>query len=145
MSPRVNPARRRGFTLAETLVAIAVLGVVLLLVAQVGCEFLRERQRGASRHAALEEAANILEAARACPWDELTSTWAAQQRLPASVARQLPHGRLDVRVESEPSRPHTRRVTVEVRWSLEDDRPARPVRLVGLRSARSAPATGDQP
>jgi prepilin-type N-terminal cleavage/methylation domain-containing protein len=145
MWPRVKPARRRGFTLAETLVAIGILGVVLLLVAQLGCEFLRERQRTVARQAALEAAANVLEAARACPWDDLTSVWAARQRLPASLAGHIPQGRLEVRVEPEPSRPHTRRVTVEVRWLLEDDKPARPVRLVGVRSARSAVATGDQP
>jgi hypothetical protein len=127
------------------MIAVAILGVVLLLVAQLGCEFLKERQRSTARQEALEAAANVLEAARACPWDELTSAWADQQRLPESLSDRLRQGRLDVRVEPEASHPHTKRVLVEVHWSLEDNKPARPVQLVGLRSARSAPATGDKP
>jgi hypothetical protein len=127
------------------MLAVGVLGMVLLLVAQLGCEFLNERQRSTSRHEALEAAANVLEAARACPWEDLSSAWAAQQRLPESLAARLRQGRLEVRVEPEASRPHTKRVTVEVRWSLADNKPARPVQLMGLRSARSMPATGDNP
>jgi hypothetical protein len=124
------------------MVALGVLGLVLLLLAQIGIQVLRERQRDAAHQDALEAAANVLEAARACPWDDLTAAWAARQRLPESMTGRLRDGRLEVRVEPEASRPHTRRITVEVRWSLDDDRPAPPVRLVGLRSARSAPATG---
>jgi prepilin-type N-terminal cleavage/methylation domain-containing protein len=137
------PAGRRGFTLAESMIALAILGVVLLLLAQVAYLVLMERLRSGARQDALEAAANVLEAARACPWDELTPAWAARQRLPESVAGRL-RGRIEVRVEPEPSRPHTKRVTAEVRWSI-DDRPTAPVRLVCLRSARAAPATGGQP
>jgi prepilin-type N-terminal cleavage/methylation domain-containing protein len=140
-----SPAGRRGFTITETMVALGILGVVLLLLAQLAILVLRERQRSEAHQDALEAAANVLEAARACPWDDLTPAWAARQRLPEPVAGRLPDGRLEVRVEPEQSRPHTRRVTVEVRWSLGDDRPAQSVSLVGLRSARSAPATGGQP
>lgn len=136
---------RGGFTLLETMVALGVLGVVVLLVAQLGYLLLVERQRRDARQEALETAANVLEAARACPWEDLTPAWAARQRLSESAARRLHDGRLEVRVEPEASRPHARRVTVEVRWSLGDDRPARPVRLVALRSARTAPAAGGNP
>jgi prepilin-type N-terminal cleavage/methylation domain-containing protein len=135
---------RRGFTLAELTVALGVLGVVLLLVTQVAYLVLRERQRTGAREEALEAAANVLEAARACPWEELTPAWAARQRLADVSAGQLPDGRLDVRVEPEPAHRLTRRVTVEVRWS-DGDGPERSVRLVGLRSARSAAAGGGQP
>ncbi len=136
---------RRGFTLIETMVALGVLGVVLLLLAQLGGQVLLERRRNAARQEAVEAAANVLEAARACPWDELTPAWAARQRLPESLSRRLPGGRLQVRVEPEASRPNTRRVTVEVRWSHNDNRPAPPVQLVALRSARSGPAAGGKP
>jgi prepilin-type N-terminal cleavage/methylation domain-containing protein len=142
-APR-RPAGRRGFTLAETMVALAVLGVVLLLVAQLGSLVLTERLRSAGRQDALEAADNVLEAARACPWDDLTPAWAARQRLPESLAGRLPHGQLEVRVEPEASRPHTRRVTVEVRWTFAG-KPARPVQLVDLRSARTVSASGGKP
>jgi prepilin-type N-terminal cleavage/methylation domain-containing protein len=139
------PAGRHGFTLLETMVALGILGVVLLVLAQLAYLLLCERQRDAARQEAVEEAANVLEAARACSWEDLTPAWAARQRLPGPLAGRLRDGRLEVRVEPEASRPQTRRVTVEVRWSLEDGKPARPVQLVTLRSARSAPATGGKP
>jgi hypothetical protein len=125
-------------------IALGILGVVLLLLAELGCQVLTERMRDAARQDALEAAANALEAARACPWDDLTPAWAARQRLPDAVAGRLPGGRLEVRVEPEASRPHTRRVTVEVRWPF-NDKPAQRLQLVALRSARSAPASGEKP
>jgi hypothetical protein len=126
-------------------VALGVLGAVLLTVAQLGHLALRQRQRHALRQEALEAAANVLEAARACPWDELTPAWADRQRLPEVLARRLRDGRLEVLVEPESMRPHTRRITVAIRWTLDDGNPARPVQLVGLRSDRAAAATGDEP
>jgi prepilin-type N-terminal cleavage/methylation domain-containing protein len=138
-------AGRRGFTLAEMVVGLGILGVVVLMLAHVGCQVLTERQRNAARQQAEEAAANVLEAARACAWEDLTPAWAAGQRLPESARHQLRDGRLDVRVEPEASRLHTRRVTVEVRWLIAGDRPVQRVQLVGLRSARSAPASGGTP
>ena len=139
------PAGRRGFTLMEMMIALGILGAVALLLAQLGCQLLAERERSAARQEAAEAAANVLEAARACPWDDLTPAWAAGQRLPESLSQRLNDGRLEVRVEPEASRPHTRRVTVEVRWSLGDTRPEQHVRLVTLRTARSAPRSGGKP
>jgi Prokaryotic N-terminal methylation motif len=142
---RTAPLRCRGFTLTEAVVALGVLGAVLLTVAQVGHLALRQRQRHAVRQEALEAAANVLEAARACPWDELTPAWAGRQRLPEGLVRRLRDGRLEVRVEPESMRPHTRRIRVAIRWALDDGNPARPVELVSLRSARTAAATGGEP
>jgi Tfp pilus assembly protein PilV len=134
--------RRGGFSILEMTVALGILGLALLLVAELGYQVLTERQRDAARQEALEAAVNALEAARACPWEDLTPAWAARQHLSESSNQRLYEGRLEVRVEPEASHPQTRRVTVEVHWLLGDSKPARPVRLVGLRSARSAPATG---
>lgn len=141
-SARLGP--RRGFTLMETMVALGILGAVLLLVAQLGYLALCERQRDTIRQEALEAAANVLETARASSWEDLTPAWAGRQRLPESLARRLRDGQLQVRVEPEASRPHTKRLTVEIRWSLDDGKPAQPIQLVALRSARSGPASGGE-
>jgi prepilin-type N-terminal cleavage/methylation domain-containing protein len=137
--------RRRGFTILESMVALGILAVAMLLVAQVGYFALCERQGSAARQEALETAANILEAARGLAWEELTPAWAGRQKLPEHVAGRLRNGKLEVRVEPEASQPRMRRVTVEIRWSPEDDKPVRTVRLVALRSARAAPAAGESP
>jgi len=101
-----------------------------------------ERQRNDARQEAIEAAANVLEAARVVPWDELTPAWAGRQRLPAPRAGRLLDPELQVRVEPEPSRPQTKRLTVVVRWSPDPGKPAQQVQLVSLRAARSTPAGG---
>jgi prepilin-type N-terminal cleavage/methylation domain-containing protein len=133
---------RRGFTVLETLAALAILAVAMVLAAQLGVWSLLERSRSTTRYEVLEAANNILEAARASSWTELTPDWAAGHRLPEGLAERLHDGQLHVRVEPEASRPQCKRVTVEIRWTLDQGRPARPVRLVGMFGARSVTAGG---
>lgn len=136
---------RRGFTVLETMAALAILSVAMVLAAQAGVWSLMERSRSATRYEVLEAANNILEAARARPWTELTPDWATEQRLPEILAERLHEGELHVRVEPEASRPHCKRVTVEIRWKLDQGMPARPVRLIGVFGARSATTAGGKP
>jgi prepilin-type N-terminal cleavage/methylation domain-containing protein len=130
--------RRRGTTLVEMLLALAALAVAAVLAAQLGTGALSERTRADARLDALDAAGNVLESARAAPWDGLTPDWAAGQKLPAFAADRLTGGALTATVEPEPGRPRVKRVTVEVRWNHRDGQPARPVRLVGLFAARAA-------
>jgi hypothetical protein len=127
------------------MVAFAVLAAAMLLVAQTGYLALCERQAGMARQEALEAAANTLEAARSLAWEELTPAWANRQQLPESLAGRLRSGKLEVRVEPVATQPRIKRVTVEIHWSPDDDKPARTVRLVALRSARAAPEAGESP
>jgi hypothetical protein len=127
-----------GFTIAEVVIATAILAALMVVVTEVGYHSMRERARIAHRQTALETAGNVLEAARARPWDELTPEWAAKQDLTEETKSALPEGSLTVRVEPVPERPRIRRVTVEVRWQVEEGKPAERVQLVSLFSARSA-------
>jgi len=135
--------RRSGFTVLEASIAVAVLGLAMVLTAQLGVWVLAERGYHRDRQAAEEIAANVLEAARACRWEALTPAWAAQQRLPAPFDER--DWRLSVRVEDEPKRPQTRRVTVTLQPQWERPGPAQPVQLVSLFTARTAPVKGTKP
>ena len=137
--------RRQGFTVLEIMVALGLLSVALVLVAQVGLWSLSERRRSALRQEVLETAANILESAQASSWEALTPEWAAAQRLPESLAERLDQAQLTVRAEPEASRPQIKRVTVTIAWRLSNGMPAQPVVLVGLFSARLAQPSGGQP
>lgn len=136
---------RRGFTVMETLVSLGLLTAVLVLVAQVAVWGIGERRRADARQDALEAAANLLESARAAPWESLTDDWAAAQRLPEPLTERLSGWKLTVRVEPEAPRSLVKRVSIEVTWTHDDGSPARPVRLVGLFAARSAQASGGKP
>ncbi len=142
---RLESRDRRGFTVLEATLALGILAMAMMLVAQTGLWSWRERARSALRLEALESAANILESARACPWDDLTPAWGAAQHLPEPLAERLGDGKVIVHVEPEASRPLIRRVTVEVR-ALSDQRIEEPlVQLVGWFSARSAASAGGKP
>lgn len=130
MTPR---GLRSGFTVVELVAALSILAMAMVLVAQLSVFVWGERSRAAADVAALELAANTLETARATPWDQLTSAWAAAQTLPAPFAER--GWRLHVTIEQEAGRPNLRRVAVEVERGGE--RGARPVRLVALFAARS--------
>jgi type II secretory pathway pseudopilin PulG len=129
---------RLGFTAMEVVIALALLGTATVLVAQVATTSLAERVRAAERLAAIEETANVLEAARACPWADLTPDWAAAQRLPDELAARLRQAAFTVRIEPEPDRPGVKRVSVELSWKHADGAQARTAKTVGLFADRSA-------
>ena len=129
---------RRGFTILEATLALGLLAIALVMVAQLATQALAERIGTEERLAAMETAANTLEAARALSWTELTPEWAAKQRLPEPLAERLFEHRFSVRVEPQPDRPNVKRVSVELRWKHHAAEDARTVSLVGLFADRSA-------
>jgi hypothetical protein len=128
---------RSGFTLLETTIAVGVLTTAAVIAAQLGTWSLIERCRTEERLAATDAAANVLEAARAQKWGDLTPEWAAGQRLSDFVAARLGDGTLVVRVIDEPDRPHVKRVTVVIEWDHQPSIPAPSVTLTGLFAERS--------
>ena len=135
--------RRAGFTVLELTLALGVLIVAMITVAQVAAWGLNERYRTALRQDMLEHATNVLERARSLPWESLTPEWAAGQKLPEPLAQRL--ARLSVRVEPDASRPLIKRVIIEVRAKDVPGGPDRVVQLVGLFGRRSAPVPGGIP
>jgi Tfp pilus assembly protein PilE len=136
---------RAGMTMVEATVALAVFAVLVVIVAQCITLCLRERTRAATHQAALELAANLLEAARAQPWEELNKAWADVQTVPSSMGDFFPDGKVIMTVEPGQPGPFTRRVTVEVIWQLEANLPADSVQLTTLLSARATTKAGGTP
>lgn len=124
-------------TVLETIVALGILASAAVIVAQTGTWAISERMRTEERLAAIETAANVLEAARARTWADLTPEWAAAQRVPEEVAERVPDARMSVTVGAEPDRPRVKRVTVELNWTDRGGKPAAPVALVALFAERS--------
>ena len=103
------------------------------------------RSRFASQQAAVELAANVLEAARAQPFAELNQSWADAQIVPAEMAELLPAGKVIAKVEPAKGAPHARRLTVEVHWQIAPEAPAQSVQLTGHLSGRETKKTGGAP
>ena len=92
----------------------------------------------------MEVAANVLEAARAEPWEKLDKTWADAQQVPSDMEAVLPDAKLAVSVAPEPKQTECRRVTVEVSWQFAPQ-PAKRVQLTTLLSRREHKKPGGTP
>ena len=136
------PCPRRGFTIIEATIALAVAAVVGVIVAQALVWSMRERARLVTKQAALELAANILEAARAEPFDKLDKTWGDAQTIPSDMADLLIGGKVVVTVVPAPLAKEAVRVTVEVHWQFAPDLPGQSVQLTSVFGARSAKKGG---
>ena len=141
MKIHVSRPSRSAFTLIELTAAMALTTFALGMVAVIAAWALQDRAQHQARHRALEAAANLLETARAMPFDQVTDAWAKSQSLPEDDW--LPEGKIEVSVDLE--RPNLKRVTVIVRWLAPANRPRLDVRLVGWFAPRPDKKTGGQP
>jgi type II secretory pathway pseudopilin PulG len=133
---------RRAFTIMEATAALAIIAIAAVIVAQAMVWSLRERARFAANHAALELAANTLEAARAEPFENLDQAWADGQGVPSEMDAVLPAGKLMVTIEDEKATPLLRRVTVEVTWQFDPAVPVQKVSMATMLSARQLKSGG---
>lgn len=134
---------RRGFTIVELIAAFSILAVVMVVVAQTGTWSFGERQRTASRQAAIELVENVLQTARNRSFDDLTSSWADAQKLPREWQDTFPEGNLTVRVAPEKGIDGVKRVTVAIRWRAHAGKtPPMQIETTALFSARSADSKG---
>ncbi len=135
-------ARRTGFTLVEVTVSLAVIAIVGVILAQVVAVSLRERARSASRQAALELAANLLESARAEPLHTLNADWAKSQTVPTAMAELLPGGNVLAAVSPDAKALNAKYVSIEIRWREADGMPEESVRLATVIGPREAKIAG---
>ena len=138
-------APRPGSLLIESMAALAIIAIVGIVVAQGLVWSTQERARLASHQAALELAANVLEAARAQPFEQLDQAWADAQTVPSDMADLLQQGKVLVTVETPKTTTATRRVTVEVRWHFERAVSAQTVQLTTVLSGRMTKKDGGAP
>ena len=134
-SPSSSLTARPGYTLMEVCVAATVLTLMMPIVAQLAFWSLTQRIHAQSEQAALELAQNILDAARACPLEDLNAKWASSQKIPSQNAPLLPDGKVTVTIETE--KYGVRRITVTVAWQNGVADAPREVKLVTLLSPRA--------
>jgi len=132
--------RSPGFTMTEILAALAILGVAMVVVAQVAIQALREKPFASDRLAAQQLLVNVQETARATPWEKLDDNWAKEQRLPEPF-----YSRgwiLNVRVKPEEARPFLKRVSLQLHWKSFQNKLVRTEELVGFLASREGVKSG---
>jgi type II secretory pathway pseudopilin PulG len=135
--------RRAAFTTMEVMVALGLLSLAIVLLAQIVVGQVVGRKQQAARLAALEAAANILESARTLTPDELSPRWAESQHLSAESAEKMLDPTLLVRVEPQPNMSRLKRVTVRISWAPATGRPVGNVELTGYFGARKTSPAGE--
>jgi prepilin-type N-terminal cleavage/methylation domain-containing protein len=129
---------RRGFTLMELIAAGVLLGVLLLVCAQVWGVTAAQHRGIQNRQTALRAAANLMERLTTRSWDQLTTAGSADLQLSPATLDMLPDARLEVRIDEPAEGESGKRIAVSVRWPDRDGRPEQSVRLVAWKHRASS-------
>jgi Tfp pilus assembly protein PilV len=127
--------RRRGGMFIECTVALVILGAAVLTAAQMTVAVTGQQRTATQRQLARQEAANLMERLFALS-DRQLAEWKpdeGQLALSEAARQWLPGVTAAVTVSSQDDPPSGKRIAVEIRWTNEADRVARPVRLVAWR------------
>lgn len=137
-------AGRRGVTVMETIVAMAIVAAAIVLGVQSMASAARHRRAGMQRSLAAIEAANQLERLMAGDWQGATA--AAGEPLPLSPGAQaaLPEGEMQVAVDEQSALAagdpplDSLKITVSLRWKNHAGEWTAPVSLSGWKHRASA-------
>lgn len=125
--------KRRGFTLWETSVALLVLTALTAICLQFFAAANDQRTQVFARLTATQEAANLLERARALDWNDLTPRSTAKFQLSPQARRVLSEGRVEVLVDQAAGALPAKRVAASVWWRPQPGVPEQEVRLLAWR------------
>lgn len=120
LAPVSRRRRSAGHMLVDVSAAVVLLGILLVLAAQLLAWRATERQELERRRWALSEAHNVIERVAVLPSDRLKSDALAPLDLGSRARDVLPHGRVDVSLE--PSDGGLVRVAVTVSWAGKVER-----------------------
>lgn len=104
----------RGFTIVEVTVALAVSATIVGLVVQAMVGLGHARLRDQQRTRAIEEAANLMEAIQARPWNELAEEQLAALPLSEAFQRVAPRAMLTVTVEPDEQPVAAKRIAITI-------------------------------
>jgi prepilin-type N-terminal cleavage/methylation domain-containing protein len=138
---RNNPRGRRGLTLSELVIALAIAVVAMVGIAQLMYQATNQYRVVACRNLVAQEAANIMEDLMSRPWSEIASNESPVLELSPACRQAVPHARLQVEIAPEqdivPEEDHedARRITVSITWMQYGKEPTEPTQLVAWRYA----------
>ena len=123
-------AIRRGFTVIEVSLALAVLLAASILLTQFLVASSQQRKLADQRRLALEELSNRLERVMAAKWDDVNGAAIEGQEFSPTVQENLPAAKLTASVADEPGPASGKRVTLEISWEQHGQRVS-PIGLIG--------------
>lgn len=120
---------RNAMTVLEVMLALAVLSLAFVLLAQFLTASAQQRRVSERRRIALQEVANSLERVAALPWDEVTSEKLAAWKPSSAASTVLSQAQMRSIVATEPGPPEVKRVRIEVAWTDASGQLVEPIGL----------------
>ncbi|HUE73290.1 MAG TPA: type II secretion system protein [Pirellulaceae bacterium] len=108
---------RRGFSLTESVLALAVVSAATVLLAQILFAAANQQRVHEQRRVALAEVANRLEQASIVPWTELSKERLEPSSLSPAAQAVLPGAKLTATVSDESGELRSRRIRIELSWT----------------------------
>jgi prepilin-type N-terminal cleavage/methylation domain-containing protein len=124
---------RRGLSMAEVLVAVAVASVVMVCGMQLMFVAHRQGRTVDAQRVAWLEAGNLMEHVMARPWEDMHPDVLSSLALSDACRQALPDAILRVDALPDDTDPTALQITIEIQWRADASRPAVPVRLVAWR------------
>jgi len=124
---------RKGFTIAELVVAIAIGVAAMSCIAQLLYQATRQAQAAARRQVVSLEVANIMEQLMVRSWQEITAANAPEVELSEACRQVLPEARLQLEILPEDDELEARRITVTVSGAMAGGQVDQSVRLTAWR------------
>jgi Tfp pilus assembly protein PilV len=128
--------RRAGFSLAELIIALLLLGTVTAVLMPLLLSVTAQRRAGELRQVALIHAENLLDDLLSRPWAEITQDTLARQLAAEKTELPLPGLERTVVVNSQIN-DDAKQITVELRWRNRAGQFTAPLRLSGWAFAPS--------
>jgi len=122
--------------LLETTVAMVILLVAMIAVAQTVATVAMQRRIAEQRALATQEAANLMERIYSLPWGEATEEKISELQLSETCRQRLPDARLGVVVESTDDPVPGREIRIEIDWRDRAGKRGAPIRLTAWKYAK---------
>ena len=116
-------------TVLEVTLALAVLSLAFVLLAQFLTAAAQQRRVSEHRRLAWQEAANALERVAALSWDEVTAEKLSGWKPSPAISTSLPNAEMKSIVAIEPGPPEAKRVRITVSWTNASGQPGEPIGL----------------
>lgn len=126
---------RKGSMLLEVSLAVALLTVGLVAVAQLLAVAARQRHETRWRAVATREVANVIEQVMALPWDQTTAAQSSEVALHPAAKALLPDAALEVEVTDVTDPRPAKRIQISLTYRSTADLPVAPIKLVAWKFA----------
>ncbi|PHR99745.1 MAG: hypothetical protein COA78_24605 [Blastopirellula sp.] len=112
----MNQPLKKGFTITEVMAAMALMGVMTIVIAQIMTLSNVSKRLIQQRVLAQQELSNLAQQVTITPYTDLNQQWAAQQTMGEDSTTALHGARLSINVQTIESPKSGKRIELKIDW-----------------------------